>query len=144
MTYVKQNKIDEQKFNEEYSMLRIRQGAVGKDRIKVINYYFKELSEIMITDLQKYVLKTVKEETDLFDPNFVNFGAIGSYVEQWRKDLVNDLQLNYEKVHKISQIKEELLVERSKMEKCFEGFYDMKLKIIEISRRMEMIYDRLN
>lgn len=61
-------------------MLRIRQGAVGKDRIKVINYYFKELSEIMITDLQKYILKTAQEETDLFDPNFVNFGAIGSYV----------------------------------------------------------------
>lgn len=41
MNYVKQTKIDEQKFMEEYSMLRIRQGAVGKDRIKVINYYFK-------------------------------------------------------------------------------------------------------
>lgn len=80
LNYVKQNKIDEKSFMEEYSMLRIRQGAVGKDRIKVINYYFKELSEIMITDLQKYILKTAQEETDLFDPNFVNFGAIGSYV----------------------------------------------------------------
>lgn len=80
LNYVNQNKIDEKSFMEEYSMLRIRQGAVGKDRIKVINYYFKELSEIMITDLQKYILKTAQEETDLFDPNFVNFGAIGSYV----------------------------------------------------------------
>lgn len=80
LSYVNQNKIDEKSFMEEYSMLRIRQGAVGKDRIKVINYYFKELSEIMITDLQKYILKTAQEETDLFDPNFVNFGAIGSYV----------------------------------------------------------------
>ena len=60
----------------------------------------------MITDLQKYILKTAKEETDLFDPNFINLGAIGSYVEQWRKDLVSELQLNYEKVLKISQIKE--------------------------------------
>lgn len=70
-------------------MLRIRQGALGKDRIKVINYYFKELSEIMITDVQKYVLKTAQEETDLFDPNYKNFGAIGSFVEQWRKDIVS-------------------------------------------------------
>lgn len=60
LNYVKQNKIDEKSFMEEYSMLRIRQGAVGKDRIKVINYYFKELSEIMITDLQKYILKTAQ------------------------------------------------------------------------------------
>jgi hypothetical protein len=59
----------------------------------------------MITDLQKYILKTVHEQTDLFDPNFVNFGALGSYVDQWRKDLVNDLQLNYEKVLKTSQVK---------------------------------------
>jgi hypothetical protein len=48
----------------------------------------------MITDLQKYILKTAKEETDLFDPNFINLGDIGSYVEQWRKDLVSELQLN--------------------------------------------------
>jgi hypothetical protein len=34
----------------------------------------------MITDLQKYILKTATEETDLFDPNFINLGAIGSYV----------------------------------------------------------------
>lgn len=61
-------------------MLRLRQGAIGKDRIKVINYYYKELSEIMIPDLQKYILKTVTEESDLFDPNFLNNGAIASYV----------------------------------------------------------------
>ena len=91
-------------------MLRIRQGAVGKDRIKVINYYFKELSEIMITDLQKYVLKTAQEETDLFDPNYMNYGTIGSYVEQWRKDIVTDLQLSCDKVSKIGQIKEEIMV----------------------------------
>jgi hypothetical protein len=41
----------------------------------------------------------------LFDPNYSQFGAIGSYVEQWRKDIVNELQLSYEKVAKISQIK---------------------------------------
>jgi hypothetical protein len=29
-TYVKQGKIDEQKFMAEYSILRMRQGAVGK------------------------------------------------------------------------------------------------------------------
>jgi hypothetical protein len=31
---------------------------------------------------------------------------------------------------KISEIKEELLVERNKMESCFDGFYEMKLKIL--------------
>lgn len=58
--------------------MRLRQGAVGKDRIRVINYYFKELTEIMIPDLQKYIIKTVQEETDLFDSNFVEHGALGA------------------------------------------------------------------
>jgi len=39
--FSKQADIDEHRFMEEYDMLRLRQGAVGKDRIKVINYYFK-------------------------------------------------------------------------------------------------------
>ncbi len=59
----------------------------------------------MITDVQKYVLKTAQEETDLFDPNYKNFGAIGSFVEQWRKDIVSQLQLTPEKIIKIEQIK---------------------------------------
>lgn len=77
----------------------------------------------MISDFQKYVLKTVKEQTDLFDPNFVTFGALGSYADQWRKDLVNDLQLDHEKLLKISKVKVELLEEREKMQSWFEGFY---------------------
>ena len=88
MNYVKQSKIDEDKFLEEYGMLRMRQGALGKDRIKVINYYFKELSEFMIPDIQKYILKTAMEETDIFDPNYLKNGSITSYLEQWRKDVV--------------------------------------------------------
>jgi hypothetical protein len=86
--------IDEQKFMEEYGMLRMRQGAVGKDRIIAVNYYFKELSEIMVPDLQKYIIKTASEQSDLFDPNFVKNGAVGSSVEQWRKDMITDLQLS--------------------------------------------------
>lgn len=63
----------------------------------------------MIPDLQKYILKTVSEESDLFDPNFLNNGAIASYVEQWRKDMICDLQLSYEKVFRLSQLKEAIL-----------------------------------
>lgn len=98
----KQTNIDEKRFIEEYNILRIRQGAVGKDRIKVVNYYFRELSEIMLPDLQKYIMKTAEEQTDLFDPNFSNNGALGSYLEQWRKDMILDLQLSFEKINRIT------------------------------------------
>lgn len=99
-------------------MLRIRQGAVGKDRIKVVNYYFKQLAEIMLPDMHKYILKTVEEQTDLFDPGFEN-GTLGSYVEQWRKEMILDIQLSFEKTGKITDLKVELLVEKKKMSEYF-------------------------
>jgi hypothetical protein len=34
----------------------------------------------MLPDLQKYIIKTAEEESDLFDPNYLNYGALGSYV----------------------------------------------------------------
>lgn len=36
------------KIVEEIISLRIRQGAFGKDRIKSINYYFKEMVEMLL------------------------------------------------------------------------------------------------
>lgn len=105
---------------EEYGILRLRQGAVGKDRMKVINYYFKELAEIILPDLQKYIIKTVEEETDLFDANFIKDGAMGANVEQWRKDMINDLHLSREKINCISKLKSEVIMEKDKMEGYFE------------------------
>lgn len=62
----------------------------------------------MLPDLQKYIMKTAEEQTDLFDPNFSNNGALGSYVEyveQWRKDMILDLQLSFEKISRITELK---------------------------------------
>ncbi len=129
---------------EEYGILRLRQGAVGKDRMKVINYYFKELAEIILPDLQKYIIKTVEEETDLFDANFIKDGAMGANVEQWRKDMINDLHLSREKINCISKLKSEVIMEKDKMEGYFEEFYQIKCKIVAASRQVEMTYDRLN
>ncbi len=65
--------------------MRLRQGALGKDRIKAINYYFTEMTEMILPDLQKYVMKTVVEQTDLFDPHFIKYGFFNSHTEEWRK-----------------------------------------------------------
>jgi hypothetical protein len=48
----------------------------------------------MIPDLQKYIIKTAEEGTDLFDSNFLTDGSFGAGVEQWRKDMIADMQLS--------------------------------------------------
>lgn len=77
----------------------------------------------MLPDLQKYIMKTASEETDLFDPNFTKNGALGSYVEQWRREMLLDLQLSFEKISRISALRGEILREKSKMEDYFQQFY---------------------
>lgn len=39
------------------SCLRMRQGSFGKDRLKAINYYFKQMIEMLLPDIQKYLVK---------------------------------------------------------------------------------------
>lgn len=62
----------------------------------------------MLPDLHKYILKTVEEQTDLFDPGYEH-GSLGSYVEQWRKEMILDLQLSFEKIGRITELKGELM-----------------------------------
>ncbi len=40
---------------------------------------------MILPDLQKYVMKTVVEQTDLFDPHFIKYGFVNSCTEEWRK-----------------------------------------------------------
>lgn len=53
-----QAEFEKQNILREVTSLRMRQGAYGKDRIKAINYYFKEMVEMLLPEIQKYLLKT--------------------------------------------------------------------------------------
>ena len=44
----------------------MRQGSLGKDRIKSISYYFKEMVEMLLPEIQKYIIKSAIENTDFF------------------------------------------------------------------------------
>lgn len=90
----------------------------------------------MLPDLQKYILKTAQEQSDLFDPGFIENGSIGSYVQQWRKDMINDLQLSFDKIHRLSRLKDQIKIERQKMESYFEEFFKIKCNIVASSRQI--------
>lgn len=63
----------------------MRQGAYGKDRIKAINYYFKEMVEMLLPEIQKYLLKITLEKSDFFDTNYISTGRIKNESEGWRQ-----------------------------------------------------------
>ena len=54
--------------------MRFRQGVYGKDRVKAINYYFSEMSELFFSDTLKYLIKTAQNQEDFFDPELLRTG----------------------------------------------------------------------
>jgi len=70
---------------DEVISLRMRQGAYGKDRIKAINYYFKEMVEMLLPEIQKYLLKITLEKSDFFDTDYISAGRIKNESEGWRQ-----------------------------------------------------------
>ncbi|CAM5999845.1 unnamed protein product [Sphagnum balticum] len=61
---------DEAKILGLSQSMRLRQGAYGRERIKAINYYFKQIMEMSIPDPQRYLTETALKKIDLFDPLF--------------------------------------------------------------------------
>lgn len=51
---------------KEVSTLRYRLGVHGKDRIKAINYYFKEILEAFIPECQKFLIYITCENFDFY------------------------------------------------------------------------------
>jgi hypothetical protein len=52
----------------------LRRGSWGKDRLKAINYYFKEMIEMLLPEIQKYLVKIAIEKSDFFDDNYLETG----------------------------------------------------------------------
>ena len=78
-----QREYDEKALLKEYDRLRMRQGSVGKERIKVINYYFTQVCELILPEAQKYILKTA-EEADLFHEE-AEQSPLSQYLQEWRR-----------------------------------------------------------
>ena len=59
---------------ETIESLRLRQGVFGRDRLKAVNYYFKEMIEMVLPEIQKYIAKTALEQSDFFDIEYLEDG----------------------------------------------------------------------
>lgn len=45
---MQQESVENTKIQEEIISLRLRQGVFGKDRVKAVNYYFREMVEMVL------------------------------------------------------------------------------------------------
>jgi len=64
------------------------QGSFGKDRIKSIDYYFKEVVEMLLPEIQKYLIKIALENSDFFETSYISTGRHRNELEGWRKKLL--------------------------------------------------------
>ena len=54
------------KLNEELQMLIARYGAAGSERIATTDYYMKQIIEILLADVHKYIVECVVNDSGLF------------------------------------------------------------------------------
>lgn len=83
---------------ENLQSLRLRQGVFGKDRLKAVNYYFKEMVEMMLPEIQKYIAKTAVEQSDFFDKEFLMDGEHRGEGESWRKNMLEKIDIGSEDI----------------------------------------------
>jgi len=84
------NKNDESEVNLLIDSLRLRLGATGKERVNAINYFFKQIVDLLIPIHMKYMLWVATEGKDLFsskDTSLIN-GIAGSMIGH--NELINE------------------------------------------------------
>lgn len=47
-------------------MTQFRFGATGKERISLIDYYLKQICDLLIPDVHKYTLYSAEQAVDIF------------------------------------------------------------------------------
>jgi hypothetical protein len=59
-------KADDNDINPLLDSLRLRLGATGKERVNAINYFFKQILDLLIPVHMKYMLWIAAEGKDIF------------------------------------------------------------------------------
>lgn len=62
----KNEKRSSDKLSEELQMLIARYGAAGSERIATTDYYMKQIIEILLADIHKYIVECVVNDSGLF------------------------------------------------------------------------------
>lgn len=52
--------------------MQLRFGATGKERITLIDYYFKQILDIMVPDVHKYMMFSAEKGCDIFSDSEKN------------------------------------------------------------------------
>ncbi len=133
-----------EKIKETYERLRMCQGAWGKERIKLINYYFSQLSELFLSDMQKYLLQTAQEQSDLFDPDYIETGVLNPQLESWRRSMFVEMSVSSPVVSVAPELRKETMKKKEEFDALLMKFYLAKCELMECSKRLESTFDQFN
>jgi hypothetical protein len=89
--------LDQRRIHMQCVSLKLKQGSFGNERIKAINYYFKQLIELIMPNAYKYLNWAALNNVDLFNPDSISSGPC-----QWRKEMFNKLMLSDDTLRLIS------------------------------------------
>jgi hypothetical protein len=119
--------------------MKLKQGAFGNERIKAINYYFKQMIELIMPNAFKYLNWAALNNVDLFNPDSISSGPC-----QWRKEMFNKLMLSPDTLRLISSRRLAIIDIKTKFNAKLLEMYRKKCELIQFVREMELILEQFN
>jgi len=144
-------KVDETEINLLIDSLRLRLGANGKERVEAINYFFKQIIEILIPVHMKYLLWVASEGKDLFNhpQTHINnsMGNLSSPSENdidnngYWNELLTQVSLTQPQKKNIVKYRKKLIQEKQKFVGLINGLNVTRKAILKQANSLQNVID---
>jgi len=146
------SKADESEINLLIDSLRLRLGATGKERVNAINYYFKQIYDILIPVHMKYLLWIASEGKDLFSgksttlignmPPNLNIGHDykNDTTDYWNL-MVTHVSLTDNQKNHILRYRKKLVTEKTKFEGFLTSLNETRKQILKQANSIQNVID---
>jgi len=146
-----QANVDESEVNLLIDSLRLRLGATGRERVNAINYFFKQVYDILIPVHMKYLLWIASEGKDLFSgktttlmgtlpPNLISADLKNDTTDYWNA-LVTQVNLTDSQKNHILKYRKKLVQEKTKFETLLNSLNQTRKQILKQANSIQNVID---
>lgn len=130
---------DQRRIELQCKSVKLKQGAFGQERVKAINYYFKQLIEMIMPNAYKYLNWTAHHNLDLFNPDSIEHGPC-----PWRREMFSKLALSPQTLTLIAGHRPQIIKIKDQFQQKMLDMYQTKCEMILLARQTEIILEKFN
>mmetsp|Transcript_10279 Transcript_10279/g.11687 ORF Transcript_10279/g.11687 Transcript_10279/m.11687 type:complete len:568 (-) Transcript_10279:65-1768(-) len=149
---------DENEVNFLLDSLRLRMGATGSERERAIDFFFKQIYDILLPTHMKYLLMTSSEGKDIFSSKFESKTTIANFLNgnlslaeasraesttDFWSELVENLSLTDSQRKGITKYRKRLTTEKQKFDEIMRNLNITRRALVKQSNSLQSVVDEL-